>query len=118
MKTLYVDAEWAEEARTADLSSVTAKTYTVTEGSDGGVVLTFEEDLTSEEIQALSALMTRPAAETDLRIQAEQAMTELRNIAAFSGTATNAQLTNAVRTLARVEAALVQLVLDKIINPQ
>lgn len=52
--------------------------------------------------------------ETTMRTQADAALADLRLVASSSGTLTGAQLSNAVRVIARVVIALVRLQLRRL----
>lgn len=73
--------------------------------------------LTPEEqaaVDAYVATQTATANEDALRQRAENALADLRTVAGSSGTLTGAQLSNAVRLLARVAAALIRLHLRRL----
>lgn len=84
------------------------------EDGQGRFYVQFEVNLTTAEQDAVTLrLGTASAVEEQIQATARDALTDLRTIREFTGTATNAQLTFAVKTLARVMIGLVRVLLRR-----
>jgi hypothetical protein len=84
---------------------------------DGAGQLVSERPLTADENERVDEYLLRLTVESNdstIRTQAESALVDLRTLANSSGTLNGANLSNAVRLLARVCIGLVRLQLTKL----
>lgn len=78
------------------------------------LLLHFDGDLDQTEIDAIINRLTTTSNEEMIRKQAEQALNALRNIRDTTGALTNTQLSNHIRTLAKVQIGIVRLQLEEL----
>jgi hypothetical protein len=104
---------------TADMfTDITSAPFVGTEwNGDEGDVLVFDGDLTTEEQDQARFRALSSDTEQTIRSRADQALADLRTIRDSTGTLTTAQLSSAVRVLARVGIGLIRLALRRFSNP-